>query len=350
MIDISFIVPVYNLKKDELNKCIESLVNQTSGKNEIIIVDDGSTNGIQDYCDNLSHIYDVSVIHQKNQGLAVARNTGLLKAQGEWIVHVDGDDWVDIHLSEELIKACKCCTPDIVVWGFILATGTYRQKLILKDKHAFDAPYEEIREKIICSILDYDTSFKDLAINTSWGKAYNRDFLNSNSLYYEPQLRRAQDAAYNLRAFSMASSVKYIDKALNYYRNDNISLSRGYNPKTLDYLTATAISIRSFTETEKTSENVKKAANVFIQRLFRMINVQYFQHNDNPLPFNTRKQGFLEVIGKEPFLSAFSSGLCRSGFRNRILDKLYQNQQFGLISIYNTIFAFAYKIKTGFRL
>lgn len=345
MIDISYIVPVYNLQEEELSNCIESIAKQTSGNNEIIIVDDGSTNGIQTYCDSLGSQYNFTVIHQLNQGLAVARNTGLNEAHGEWIVHVDGDDWVDIHLSEELLKASRMKRRDIFVWGFILATGDYRRELILKDKNAFDVPYEEIKEKVLSSILDYDRTFRDLSINTSWGKAYRRDFLVDNNLYYDPQLRRAQDAAYNLRAFNRASSVGYIDKALNYYRNDNVSLSRGYNPKTLEYLIATAMSVRSFVSNESTSEVVKQASNMFIQRLFRMINTQYFQHKDNNQSYRQRKKLFLDTIEREPFKSAFSSGMTRSGVVFQIADKLFQRKQYGLLLVYNRLFALAYKIK-----
>lgn len=349
MANISYIVPVYNLREGELRKCIESIINQTCGENEIIIVDDGSTNGIQNYCDALALQYGITVLHQQNCGLAVARNTGLNKACGEWIVNVDGDDWVDTHLSEELLKASSQAKPDIFVWGFVLATGNSRRELTLHNKNAFSAPYDNLREQILCSILGSDQTFRDLSINTSWGKAYRRDFLINKQLYYEPQLRRAQDAVYNLRAFNRATSVGYIDKALNYYRNDNVSLSRGYNPKTLEYLSATALSIVDFLEAENMSEEVRQASNLFIQRLFRMINAQFFQHVDNKMAYSQKRKLFLNTINTEPFSSAFSSKLCRKGFPDVIVDRLYQKKCFGLILIYERLFAFAYKIKTKIR-
>ena len=346
MVDISFIVPVYNLNREELKQCIESVSCQSTGNNEIIIVDDGSSNGIEGYCDELGKQNNITVIHQKNQGLAVARNTGIEAAHGEWVVHVDGDDWVDQHLAESLLEASKITKPDIFLWGFILATGKQRRELLLKEKKAFDRPYECLRESILCAILDADKSYCDLSINTSWAKAYRREFLILNELAYEPQLRRAQDAAYNLRAFNRAKNVAYIDKALNFYRNDNVSLSRGYNPRTLDFLSATAISVKNFVISEGQSEKVKEASNIFIQRLFRMINSQYFQHKDNKLPYKEKKKLFDNTINSEPFLSAFNSGLKRPALLDKIADILYQKKAFALILIYSNLLSYAHKLKS----
>lgn len=345
MYNVSYLVPVYNLKEDELRKCIESIVNQTCGKNEIIIVDDGSNNGIELFCDVLARQYNITVIHQQNQGLAVARNTGIIASQGDWIVHVDGDDWVDIRLSEALINASKNNLPEIFIWGFVLVTGKVRRKLLLRDKVAFNAPYDKLKEKILCSILGYDNSFSNLSINTSWGKAYRRDFLIQSNLLYEPCLRRAQDAAYNLRAFYQASSVGYIDMALNFYRNDNMSLSRSFNPKTYEYLLATALSVREFISQDNMPERVKIASDIFIQRLFRMINTQYYQHRDNKQPYSDRKKKFIKAIETEPFRSAFSTGLTRVALVDKIADILYQRKMFGSISLYIKFLSLAYKIK-----
>ena len=342
---VSFLVPVYNLKEEEVCTCISSIANQTVSDHEIIIVDDGSSNGISEYCDTISHEYGAKVIHQQNQGLAVARNTGMQAAQGEWIVHVDGDDWVDIRLVERLKEKSANSTADIIVWGFIVDNGKQQQMLLLKNKTAFDAEYETIKENVLCSILDFDDSFADLSINTSWAKAYRHDFIKRNNLYYNPRLRRAQDAVYNLHAFSNASKVDYIDAALNVYRNDNVSLSRGFNPKTFDYLLLTAKAVERFVTDENMSLRVKEASYVFIERFFRMINVQYYQHKDNELSYSERKALFLKGADTEPFRSALDKAPTRHGLPNRITDFLYKHKFFLGIAVYNKLFGIAYSIK-----
>lgn len=342
---ISFVVPVYNLKESEILQCIRSIKKQTYKDYEIIIVDDGSTNGVENVCDEVAENERITVIHQKNQGLAVARNTGMRASHGVWIVHVDGDDWVDVKLAEELHNKSINSTADIIVWGFILDSGDSRQELLLKDKKAFDRPYDEIKESVLCSILDYDSTFASLSINTSWGKAYRREFVESKGLYYDDRLRRAQDAVYNLYAFLAASEIEYIDRALSIYRNDNVSLSRGFNPNTFEYLKTTVIAVNEFINEQNVTNRVKIASSAFIQRCFRMIGEQSFLHKDNKDSFASRRRTFLDAIESEPFASAFASGVKRSQLIDKISDILYMHKCFFCITCYNTCLKVAFKMK-----
>ena len=343
---VSFIIPVFNLTEEEVATCLSSVAKQTLSDHEIIIVDDGSNNGIEKYCDTLGREYGAKVIHQSNQGLAVARNSGMESARGKWLVHVDGDDWVDSELVESIKRFDESTNADILVWGYVIKNGRRRQELLLKNKVVFETDYDTLRECALCSILDYDTSFSALALNTSWAKAYRHEFIKKNGLYYDSALRRAQDAVYNLNAFNRASRVEYIDKALNYYRNDNVSLSRGFNPKTYDYLRLTATAVERFVSENNVPERVKEASAVFIERCFRMINVQCFQHKDNPLPYRERKRLFMRGIETDPFKKAFSNSPIRPGMVNRITDFLYKHKLFGGISVFNDMMGTAYKIKT----
>lgn len=349
MAQISYIVPVYNLSEQELSKCIESIVNQTYTDNEIIIVDDGSSNGIEFFCDELAQKYNITVIHQKNQGLAYARNTGINAAKGEWIVHVDGDDWVDLHLSECLIEQGMKAKADIIVWGYIISTSGRKQELLLKNKTAFDPDYESIKEDVLCSILGSGTLFSSICLNTSWAKAYRRDFISQNELHYDISLRRAQDVAYNLYAFDTAKTVKYIDKALNVYRNDNESLSRGYNPKNIEYITATANAVKRFVENHSKSPKIDKAYNLFIQRCFRMINEQTFQNKKNKQSVREKKRVFKTILNQEPFHSAYQSGQKRPEIIWYISDMLYEHQLFIGILIYNHLLKILYRIKHSYK-
>ena len=104
---VSIIVPVYNIKV-YLLECVESLRKQTYSNIEIILVDDGSSDGSDIMCDELgekdSHIH---VIHQTNGGLSKARNTGLESAQGKYVGFVDSDDWLEPDMVEIMVNACE---------------------------------------------------------------------------------------------------------------------------------------------------------------------------------------------------------------------------------------------------
>ncbi|MDE6992490.1 MAG: glycosyltransferase, partial [Lachnospiraceae bacterium] len=92
---ISVIVPVYNVEK-YLDRCVESLLGQTYRRLEIILVDDGSTDGCGAMCDGYAQRDSrVRVIHKRNGGLSDARNAGLAAASGSYIGYVDSDDWIE---------------------------------------------------------------------------------------------------------------------------------------------------------------------------------------------------------------------------------------------------------------
>ena len=98
---LSVIVPVYN-KKEHLCSCVESILNQTYSDIELILVDDGSTDGSSSLCDSFAEReVVVRVIHKKNEGPIRARMTGVENAAGEYVAFVDADDWIDVSLFEK---------------------------------------------------------------------------------------------------------------------------------------------------------------------------------------------------------------------------------------------------------
>ena len=101
---VSVIVPVYNVEK-YLRKCLDSIINQTYKEIEIIIVDDGSKDNSGQICDEYSEKYDnIVLIHKKNQGLGMARNTGMEYMRGEYVTFVDSDDYIGSTMIEKLVE------------------------------------------------------------------------------------------------------------------------------------------------------------------------------------------------------------------------------------------------------
>ena len=100
---VTLIVPVYNIK-EYLSACVESLVNQTHPDLQILLVDDGSTDGSGALCDSFTDPR-IQVLHKPNGGLSSARNAGLEAAEGQWVLFVDGDDYLATDAVEQLLKA-----------------------------------------------------------------------------------------------------------------------------------------------------------------------------------------------------------------------------------------------------
>ena len=115
---ISVIIPVYNVV-NYFDRCINSIINQTFKNLEIIIVDDGSTDGSSEACDKIAKIDNrIKVIHQINMGLSAARNAGLNIATGEYIAFVDSDDYLHPRMYEILYKEMTKNEVDMVICEF----------------------------------------------------------------------------------------------------------------------------------------------------------------------------------------------------------------------------------------
>lgn len=119
---ISVIVPVFNVDK-YLDRCIESIVQQTYQNLEIILIDDGSTDNSGIICDSWA-LRDQRIVvkHIMNSGVSVARNTALDMIHGEYVAFVDADDWIDLDMYELMVKAIQESKADICAGGYILST------------------------------------------------------------------------------------------------------------------------------------------------------------------------------------------------------------------------------------
>lgn len=172
---ISVIIPIYNVEK-YLERCVQSVVEQTYKNLEIILVDDGSTDSSKEICDKLL-VTDrrITVIHQKNGGSVLARKKGLEFANGEYIAFVDSDDWIEANMYEKLLDVIVCNQADFV------HSDCYHEfedgLAVQKIQYAGKGVYDEKDDK--ASIL-YDSLFarnKREKINPSiWSKLFKAEF------------------------------------------------------------------------------------------------------------------------------------------------------------------------------
>ena len=119
---VSVIIPVYNAEK-YLRRCLDSVVNQTYKDIEIIVVDDGSTDGSAVICDEYAARDNrFIVIHQKNGGVSVARQTGLEAVKGDYICFVDADDCIDSKMIDELFQEADTTNSDMIICDYYAET------------------------------------------------------------------------------------------------------------------------------------------------------------------------------------------------------------------------------------
>ena len=150
---ISVIVPVYNVEQ-YLERCVDSIINQTYKNLEIILVNDGSTDNSGQLCDELAKKDDrIRVIHKKNGGLSDARNVGIDEAEAELVGFIDSDDYIDEDMYEVLINNLKAANADLSMCGHYDVYNNVPESQV-SDKKTWElSPQEAIKMVMEAKIL-----------------------------------------------------------------------------------------------------------------------------------------------------------------------------------------------------
>lgn len=213
----SIIVPVYNSEK-YLVKCLESIINQTNQDFELLIINDGSTDDSQEIINKYQNKYPFKIksFIKENGGLSDARNYGVTKAIGEYILFIDSDDFINTRLLEQLESCIKKCLPDIIGYNFVDMNQNYEQTSITTRPHKSNISGEEAISELVLSKQYFEPA---------WGFAYNLDYWKSNKFEYIKGLLH-EDFALTPLVIVKANKVSFIDFDGYYYIKTSNSITR----------------------------------------------------------------------------------------------------------------------------
>ena len=218
MNDISIIVPIYNAEK-YINKCIDSILNQTKKELEIILINDGSTDNteklIKSYKDKR-----IKYFKNTNHGIGYTRNFGIDKATSKYIMFLDSDDYLEKTSCEKLFNKIEKDKLDIVMCDFYKDYGDRVEEIKLpsfKDSSLKDNP------DIITEYLN------------PWAKLYSTKLLKDNKIKFVEDLKY-EDAPFVIEALDKANKIGKIDECLNYYVIHNNSETTVRDRKCFDIL------------------------------------------------------------------------------------------------------------------
>lgn len=218
---VSIIVPVYKAEK-YLERCIESLLNQTYTNIEVILVNDGSPDRCPLICDNYK-LKDnrIRVIHSENNGQSIARNRGIDISTGEYICFVDADDVLVNNAIESLILLVNKNNYDIVCGNYYIVKD--QKNKLPKASYSFGEinKYGTKEEK-----KRYDLFKTSSLFGYVWGKLYKSSFIHENKLrFQESKDIFMEDALFNLKAFSYQPKYLLTNDIVYYYYIYNSSTS-----------------------------------------------------------------------------------------------------------------------------
>ena len=202
---ISVTVPVYNTAK-YLRQCLESLRSQTLKEVEFILVNDGSTDESGRICDEYAKIDKrFRVIHQKNGGLASARQTGLEHVKGNYVIVCDSDDWVEPTMYEKLYLKAEETGVDIVMCGYIAE---------------YDNNHSETKQTMYIEKDGLVDNFDliNRGATTSWVKLIRKSLFEYTATYYEPGINLSEDSLIHYKLMKGNPKVIQIPDNLYHYR------------------------------------------------------------------------------------------------------------------------------------
>ena len=214
---VSVIIPVYNVEK-YLERCLDSIINQTYQNLEIILVNDGSPDNCGEICDKYA-LKDgrIRVIHQKNSGVSAARNNGIAQSCGEYIVFVDSDDYVS---SDYIRNLMDISDADYVASGCYVQT----KELAWNEWH---------NREITLRIDDIRTTPENInyvPTGTVWAKRYKRSILQRISLQFNTIISRGEDTLFNAEYLLGCQSISVLDISDYYYCYSPNAATLKYNP------------------------------------------------------------------------------------------------------------------------
>ena len=220
---LSVIVPVYNTEK-YLRECIDSILAQTFTDFELLLVDDGSTDGSGAICDEYAgKDLRVQVIHQENSGVTRARKTGAVHSKGIYLTYVDSDDWIDPDGYRDMMSHIEKCRADIGIFAMTLerkqpevisnriAPGFFSKEMLLNAVY----PY---------MLFDYSQNCSGLIMSLC-NKIIRRELLLNAITVIPDSLTYGEDAIAGYLSILNASSVYICNQPFYHYRDNPVSIS-----------------------------------------------------------------------------------------------------------------------------
>lgn len=203
---VSVIVPIYNNERD-LKRCVDSIVNQTYKKIEIILIDDGSTDNSASICDEYMKIDNrIKVIHKKNGGVSQSRNFGLKESTGKKIIFVDSDDYIANNYIERLMTYEKL---DLVISGYFTVSDKGKKQYMVKNSKYMD-------KKDILKDLTRKNEINFYSV--PYLKLFDKNIIDKNNIRFNEQIEYGEDTCFVYEYISKIENLQFINEAL-YFNN-----------------------------------------------------------------------------------------------------------------------------------
>lgn len=333
-IAITIIVPVYNGEM-YIERCLESLINQTIKNIEIIVIDDGSTDNSKNLIEKFrKKDKRIRAIYNTNHGVSYSRNIGIENATGEFIGFVDIDDYVDCNMFKFMHEKSK--NMDVVYCGHISMNkhGNIRE-MPTKKEIILKKPCE-IKEEIYKSVINVSR----FCFGMCWNKIYRSELIKSNNIRFDQFRKIGEDFKFNLDVFSICKSCLIMPNCLYYYNKTNLSSTRKYIENMIDidilnYRTRMAYLKIWNMEGE---EYIYKTHNIFIDSVYSCIRNEIINNSQQSLKNkinsvdnlvnNKEVNDIFNNIEKNKLYKSYYKKVTRLQMKNKFIRYIYFANKF----------------------
>lgn len=301
---ISFIMPVYNTKIQLLEKSIGSVINQSNPNYELLIIDDGSNDTTKRFLKKYEEIEKVRIIYQENSGVSLARNTGVSKANGEWIAFIDSDDWIEENYVESILKNDNADI-DIILFNYKNEYGTKSVKKYIDINQGIIE--ERIKEYIKYSFIHklyIDDKKEDYAIETIWNKVYKKRLIDENHLF-DNTIKKGEDRIFNLKIFNdYECKISYLDEYLYHYVINEESESNAYCKDIISKTEKTLNCMEEYLKAHNFSQQFYDTLYIHIcTRIYSYLRL-YYLNKSSKMSFKEIKNNLRKIKNKEIYKNA----------------------------------------------
>lgn len=317
MLELSIVIPVYNVEK-YLSVCLESIITAVYGNEnriEVILINDGSTDDSGNLAEKYSLLYSwMKVIHQKNAGVAVARNKGMDAAKGKWIYFMDSDDWVPRNSISDILESVKE-SKDTDIFLFDAYKNESGKEYVWEHfptDITFDREDHESGQGLI-KIQEEILYPKKTPLAAPWDKVYRTEFLKKKDISFNSSLRVLDDMIFNMEAFGEANKVVYHKKKIYHYRYVPSSITNSYRPNRIEEDCIVWEYIRKYIDSfsvkeGKDRERKERLTQSYYCRVIKSFSIcsrLCFFHEKNPATLKSKLDYIGQVMKQEPYKTAF---------------------------------------------
>ncbi len=295
---VSIVVPVYNTSLEQFRMCVESIRKQTYTNYEVILVDDGSGNGVENLCDEyVQRDRRFHVLHQPNCGLSGARNRGTDLADGKWLIYLDPDDWWEPDTLELLCEKMERDMLDVLFFSYF---DCYENKSQV-ERRCWKKPGQEYtfltdkqKRNLQMGMLDESVAELPGCFGSACMQMVRLETVRKAGLRFKENLRKTEDLPYELELLENPVKAAVLDRSFYHYRHHGKSVCNFYNPKITEILGEVNHELLGFVRNR--DEAYKSALRYYMMKNYiSILRLNYF-HSLNQVSWRERKKTWKDFL------------------------------------------------------